>query len=166
MISTLVFHQKIGRVLQTASSLINAGRKSQNGVSPVRTFLFRGLTCIVLFKEQQIDDFDSSNEPLEEFDRHKLGASPLVSPVINKASSNLVPPLRDNSPYPSPEDEQLSRTRTYPLNRAQPLWPLHRKDEAFLLQHFTTELAQWVRTPFNTTKPSTRQELKQQVRLL
>ena len=44
----------------------------------------------------------------------------------------------------SPFRPESSRITTYSFDQAQPLWPLRQKEEALLLQYFSTDLALWV----------------------
>jgi hypothetical protein len=44
----------------------------------------------------------------------------------------------------SPFRPETSRTTTYSFDQPQPLWPLRQKEEALLLQYFSTDLALWV----------------------
>ncbi|KAG0646332.1 hypothetical protein D0Z07_8091 [Hyphodiscus hymeniophilus] len=88
----------------------------------------------------QFQNFDSTAE-LQLEDVQLLG-----SPGVDEGDSEIDTNRQAYSPTIAPENKfpaDDSRANDYSFDRTGPLWPLRSRDEAFLLQYFSTDLALW-----------------------
>jgi len=65
-----------------------------------------------------------------------------VSRSEDDTGNRILQPIEDSSFLPSISPE-VPRSTPYTLQDQQPLWPLKKKEEAYLLQYFSTDLALW-----------------------